>query len=304
MMDLPIYYNYINAANSQVSPSTIHCKNTAAGWMWRRYLLQRAISVFKWKLPESWDPAYFKYILYCWGYIAIINTDKFGVIPQQCGLRGYNVFYAPTNAIIVNPQLAGIREPLIGTECALIKLQPDYCGIMDLVSYYGDQLALAAEAAQMNLQNSKLGYFVGARSKGMAEAIKKIYDTIMAGEGVAVYDKAFDDESKVLFETFSQNLKQNFIAPDILENMRRIENEFCTIVGLNNTNTDKKERMNTDEVNANNEEIKSMADSWLESLQRGCESARELFDLPELSVDWRYKNEPGRDNEPAGAVQL
>ena len=304
-MDLPIYYNYINAGNSQISPSTIHCKNTAAGWMWRRYLLQRAMSVFKWELPETWDPAYFKYILYCWGYIAIINTKEFGVIPQQCGLRGYNVFYAPTNAVIVNPKLTGIREPVIGEQCTLIKLQPDYGGIMDLVSYYGDQLALAAEAAQMNIQNSKLGYFVGARSKGMAEAIKKIYDNIMAGEGVAVYDKAFDDDSsKVLFETFSQNLRENFIAPDILENMRRLENEFCTIVGLNNTNTDKKERMNTDEVNANNEEIKSLAGSWLQSLQTGCETAREMFDLNTFSVDWRYKNEPGRNYEPAGPVPV
>lgn len=301
-MELPVFYNYINAANSQISPSTIHCKNTAAAWMWKRYLLQRAISVFKWELPDGWDPAYFKYVLYCWGYIAIINTDKFGVIPQQCGLRGYNVFYAPTNAIIVNPKLAGIREPLIGTECTLIKLQPDYCGIMDLVTYYADQLALASEAAQMNIQNSKLGYVVGARSKGMAEAIKKAYDMIMAGEGVAVYAKDTEDESKTLFESFTQDLRQNFIAPDILEAMRRLENEFCTRIGINNTNTDKKERMVTDEVNANNEEIKTLADSWLESLQDGCEAAREMFDLPVLSVDWRYKNEPGSDPEPARAV--
>lgn len=301
-MDLPIYYNYINAANSQVSPSTIQCRNTAAAWMWRRYLLQRAISVFKWDLPPGWDPAYFKYVLYCWGYIAIINTKEYGVIPQMCTLSGYNVFYAPTTAIIANPKLQGITQPLIGEQCTLIKLQPDYCGIMDLITYYGDQLALCAEAAQMNIQNSKLGYFVGARSKGMAEAIKKAYDLIMAGEGVAVYAKDTEDESKTLFDSFSQDLRQNFIAPDILESMRRLENEFCTRIGINNTNTDKKERMITDEVNANNEETKTLADSWLESLQDGCETARKMFDLPVLSVDWRYKNEPGRNTQSAGAV--
>lgn len=302
-MELPVFYNYINAANSQVSPSTIHCRNTAAAWMWRRYLLQRAISVFKWELPPGWDPAYFKYVLYCCGYITIIATKEFGVIPQMCTLSGYNVFYAPTTAIIANPKLQGITQPLIGEQCTLIKLQPDYCGIMDLVTYYADQLALCAEAVQMNVQNSKLGYIVGARSKGMAEAIKKAYDMIMAGEGVAVYAKDTEDENnKTLFDSFTQDLRQNFIAPDILEAMRRLENEFCTRIGINNTNTDKKERMITDEVNANNEEIKTLADSWLESLQDGCAAAREMFDLPTLSVDWRYKNEPWSNPEPAGAV--
>ncbi len=301
-MDLPYFYNYINASNSQVSPSTIHCSNNAMAAYFRRYLLQRAISVFKWTMPDDWSEDYFKYVLYCWGFIAVVNTDKFGVIPQQCGLRGYNVFYQPTHAVIANPHLSGILEPQIDTQCALIKLQPDYGSMMDVIYYYADQLALYAEAAQINIQNSKLGYFVGTNSKGMAEAIKKIYDKIMAGEGLAVYDK--DGDSSLFFETFTQNLGQNFIAPDILESMRRIENEFCTRVGIPNTNTDKKERMSTDEVNMNNTETTTLADLWLETMRRGCEKARELFSI-DLDVEWRVDpNEQRSDYVNPGAVQL
>lgn len=290
-MNLPFYYNYINAGNSQISPSTIHTTNNAMAAYFRRYLIQRAISVFKWEAPESWNMDYFRYVLYCWGYIAIINTREFGVIPQQCTLRGYNVFYAPTHAVIANPKLKGIKQPAIDTQCTVLKLQPDYGGILDMVYYYADQLALYAEAASMNVQNSKLGYMVGVRSKGMAEAIKKAYDKIMAGEALAVYDKAAaDNESGTLFDSFSQDLRANFIAPDILESMRRIENEFCTRIGINNTNTDKQERMLVDEVNANNEEVKSLADLWLSSLKDGCEKAKEMFGLDKFSVDWRFKD--------------
>lgn len=303
MPDLPIMYNYINAANSQVSPSTIHPHNNATAWFFRRYLLQRAMSVFKWTAPEQWNMSYFQYVLYCWGYIAIINTREFGVIPQQAGLRGYNVFYAPTHAVIANPKLQGILEPQIDRQCTIIKLQPDYGGIMDLVSYYGDQLALYAEAAAMNVQNSKLGYMVGVHSKGMAEAIKKAYDMIMAGEALAVYDKNAEPDADHLFDSFQQDLRANFIAPDILESMRRVENEFCTKVGLNNTNTDKKERMPVAEVNANNEEIRSLADSWLDSLKEGCRKTRELFLLDKFDVDWRYPNER-RDSLDTGAVSV
>lgn len=302
MPDLPIYYNYINAANSQISPSTVHVRNSELAMYFRRYLLQRAMSVFKWKAPDNWNMDYFKYILYCWGYIAIINTDKFGVIPQQCSLGGYNVFYAPTYALIANPKLSGILQPQIDTQCAIIKLQPDYGGILDMVYYYADQLALYGEAAAMNVQNSKLGYVVGARSKGIAEAIKKAFDMIMQGEPLAVYDKNADPDSNGLFETFAQNLQQNFIAPDILEAMRRVENEFCTRIGINNTNTDKKSRMLVDEVNANNEEVRSLADLWLETLQDGCAKARELFQLDTFNVDWRYKDEQGSNTIDPGTV--
>lgn len=304
MPDLPIYYNYINAANSQISPSTVHVRNSALAMYYRRYLLQRAMSVFKWKAPSIWNMDYFKYILYCWGYIAIINTNKFGVIPQQCSLGGYNVFYAPTYALIANPKLSGILQPQIDTQCTIIKLQPDYGGILDMVYYYADQLALYGEAAAMNVQNSKLGYVVGARTKGMAEAVKKAFDMIMQGEPLSVYDKNADPDGGPLFETFAQNLQQNFIAPDILEAMRRVENEFCTRIGINNTNTDKKSRMLVDEVNANNEEVRSLADLWLETLQDGCAKARELFQLDTFNVDWRYKDEQGSNSFDPGPVPV
>lgn len=301
MPDLPIYYNYINAANSQISPSTVHVRNSALAMYFRRYLLQRAMSVFKWTAPDYWNMDYFKYILYCWGYIAIINTNEFGVIPQQCSLGGYNVFYAPTYAIIANPKLKGILQPTIDKQCTIIKLQPDYGGILDMVYYYADQLALCGEAVAMNIQNSKLGYVVGARSKVIAEAIKKAFDMIMQGEPLAVYDKELAGEDSPLFDTFCQNLAQNFIAQDISETMRRIENEFCTRIGINNTNTDKAERMVVDEVNANNEEVHTLADMWLESLKESCRKTRELFLLDDFDVDWRFTNE-GRDNVPAGDI--
>lgn len=301
MPDLPIYYNYINAANSQISPSTVHVKNSALAMYFRRYLLQRAMSVFKWSAPDYWNMDYFKYILYCWGYIAIVNTNEFGVIPQQCSLGGYNVFYAPTYAIIANPKLKGILQPTIDKQCTIIKLQPDYGGILDMVYYYADQLALCGEAVAMNIQNSKLGYVVGARSKVIAEAIKKAFDMIMQGEPLAVYDKELAGDDSPLFDTFCQNLAQNFIAPDISETMRRIENEFCTRIGINNTNTDKAERMVVDEVNANNEEVRTLADMWLESLKESCRKTRELFLLDDFDVEWRYGNE-GRDYVPAGDI--
>ena len=244
---IPFPADYINAANSVISPSSVHCRNTSLSLYFQRYLLQKAMSVFKWEMPPEWSKNYTLYTLYCWGFFAVVNTDRYGVIPQACGLRGYDVFYQPTNAIITNPLLSGTLEPRIGLQCELVRLQPDYGGIMDIVTYYADMLALCAESVGMNLVNSKLAYVFAAENKAMAETFKKLYDQIAAGNVAAVIDKQlFRDDGKANWQMFNQNVGQNYIADQVLSDMRKIEAMFCTDVGIPNANTDKKERLITD----------------------------------------------------------
>lgn len=283
----PIYYDHANMLTSHKQPNTVHSQNTAMVAFFRRYLLQKTISVFEWQMPETWNRDYFLYCLYCWGVVAVVRTDKFGVIPQGCGLKGYNVFYAPTNAIITNPLLRGILEPEIGTECEIFKLQPDYGGIMDLVNSTAEDLALCSEALSMNVINSKLSYLFGASNKASAESFKKVYDEIAKGNPAVVLDtKLFTKDGKPSWVPFSQDLKSNFIAPDIVDVMHEIEARFDQQIGIPSANRDKKERITTDEVNANNVDTYSKCALWLESLQDSCRRVNAMFGL-NVSVDWR-----------------
>lgn len=295
MTGAPIFYDYQNAIISQATPNTVHVKNVGLTRFFQRYLLQKAISVFKWKMPSTWSRDYFLYTLYCRGFVAIVNTDKFGVIPQGCGLKGYNVFYQPRSVIIQNPLISQTLEPEIGRNCVLLKLQPDFGGIMDLVSFYAQEMALASEAVDVNLLNSKLSYVFTASNKNAAESLKKLYDRIASGEPAVVVDKAlYNDDGTVCWEAFQQNVGQNYIVSDLLSDLRKIEAEFDTKIGIPNANTDKKERLISDEVNANNVETRNLPELWLESLRQGCEVSRKMFGI-ELSVDWR--------NNPEQAVQ-
>lgn len=303
MAIIPAGYDYINVINSAVSPSTVHCQNIALSQYFRRYLLQKAMSLYKWNLPKNWSKSYFLYVLYGIGYISVVNTNKFGVIPQDCTLTGYNVFYQPTNAIISNPLLRGILEPQIGTQCTIIRLQPNYNGIMDIVGYYADMLALCAESVGMNLLNTHLSYVFAANSKTAAESFKKMFDRVASGEPCTVIDKSlFRDDGSKAWEAFEQNLKQVYISSDILSDMRKIEAMFDTDIGIPNANTDKRERLVTDEVNANNVETQSKCALWLEQLKESVEETNNMFGL-ELSVDWRFpeaykiKPEGGTQNE-------
>ena len=285
--DVPMGYGEINLYNADFSPSTVHCKNTYLQRYFRKYLLQKAISVFKWNLPDEWDEDYFKYVLYGIGYIAVLETRSFGVICQGGALGGYNLYYKPSYIMITNPLLKETITANIDIDCAIIKLQPDYSSIMDIVGYYADQLALSAEALGMNMVNVKSGVVFGAKDKTQAQSYKKMFDKMQDGDPAVFIDKQLlDDAGKPNWYPFVQNMKEQYIADSILSDMRKIETMFDTDIGIPNANTDKKERLVTDEINANNVETATRCELWLDSIRKGIDKANNMFNLS-LSVDWR-----------------
>lgn len=304
---VPFDYQTLNYYNAQRSPSTVHVKNTRLRKFFRKYLFQKAISVFKWTLPEEWDKDYFLYTLYGLGYIAIVDTNRYGVICQGGALGGYNLYYRPSYIIITNPLLPGTLTCSIDRrtesiadraltsvsdkECVLIKLMPDYSSIMDIVGYYADQMALASESMGINLVNIKTGTVFGADNKNKAEAFKKMYDMLSAGDPAVVIDKQLlDEQGKPVWFPFTQNVKESYVVSDLLSDLRKIDQMFCTEIGIPNANTDKRERLISSEVNANNVETSCLCEMWLEEIRKGLTKANQKYKL-NMTVDWRVDPE-------------
>ena len=280
-------YEFINRYNAGLSPSTVHCKNTGLVNYYMRYLIQKVISVFEFSgIPEEWALNYFQYVLICRGYIGIIDTARYGVIPQECGLSGFDVFYQPNRITVANP-LLDFKELKIGSQCEVIKMQPDYGGILDLVGTYADLMALCLESAGVNLLNSKLSYVFAAGNKTQAESFKKMFDKIATGEAAVFVDKnLFNEDGSRNWDVFFQNLKQNYVTSDILNDMKTLEDQFNTAVGIPNANTQKRERLITDEVNANNVDTEAKISLWIETMRRDMKRVNDMFGL---SLDVRYR---------------
>lgn len=289
---IPESYDYINAYNRQYKPSTIHVKNTGLSWYFKRYLIQKIISVFKFEgIPESWAKDYFLYTLFVFGYCAVINTDKYGVIPQHCTLSGYNIFYRPNRAIITNPLFKRTITARIGKDTELIRMAPDWCGVWDIVEYYADLMALTSETIAVNLINSKFSYVFAAEDKTSAESLKKLYDQIASGEPAAFADKKlFTDDGDPSWYLFVQNLKQNYIAGDLLEDLAKIDSRFNTEIGIPNVNIAKASGVGAAEVMANNVDTQSKAELWLETIRDSLTKVNNMFGL-NISVSLRFENE-------------
>lgn len=291
MSYIPANYSEINRYQGSYKPSTMLCTNNAEVDFYERSLYERVESNLVFTMPKEWDEAYFKYVLMGVGYIAIVNTEKYGVIPQWCSLTGIGLFLQPTHVNIHN-QYVNINSAQIGKDCALIKFTHDYTGIWDIIHHYAEKLAIASTSVDMNMFNSRLAYIIGAKNKANAETIKKAIDNINAGNpNVVINTKLSCGESpdSPLWEEYSRDVKQSYIATDILNDMQTIMNDFDSEIGIPNANINKKERLITDEVNSNNAETMSRILTWIDSMKPGLEMANKLYGL-NLSVRTRWQN--------------
>lgn len=295
-MNIPMYFSQENIIQSMNSPGIVHCNNTELVNYFKRYLYQKAVSTIDCSIPDTWNRDYLLYTLFARGYIAVVRTNKYGVICQSCGLSGFDIYYAPTHALISNPLLKGILQPRIHVQCEVLKLTPDYLGIDDLITYYANKLALAGETVDTNLVNTKLAYIFTAGNKAAAASFKMLYDDIASGKPAVVVDKSLTrDDGSLGIEMFNQQLSNTYIAGDVLSDMKKIEAQFDTDIGIPNANTDKRERLITDEVNSNNTETRAKLDLWLESLNDGADKANKMFGLS-LSFKKRFED-PAPDPE-------
>lgn len=288
---------YSDLSNSEINnvleaaflPPVKGLNNTTARYF-RKYLFQKMLSAFEWTIPETWARDYFQFVLFGWGYIAVFDSKEagFGVIPQRCGISGYNVFYMPNRALVSNPLLPNISELKIHEDCTVLHVNPNYTPVLDIIDYYAVKLAMITADIESNLFNDKLSYLFTVGNQTAANSFKKLYDQIAQGNPAVIVDKELlkEDGSKS-WEVFQQNLKQNYIVSDLLEDYRRIENDFCTKVGIPANNTEKRERMSVEEVTRNDIETDSLIDGWLSRLQDDIDETNALFNIG-LAVKKRW----------------
>ena len=267
--------------------------NNMSALYFRKYLFQKLLSAFKFTIPELWNRDYFQYVLFGWGFICIFDSgaDGFGVIPQRCGLTGYNLFYQPRQVIITNPLLPNVHYRTINEDCVVLKINPNYSGVLDIVDYYAVKMAMLSADIESNLINSKLSYIFTVKNQSTANSVKKLYDQISQGNPAVVVDKDLrNEDGSSNWDVFQQNLSGNYIVSDLLQDMRRIENEFCCKVGIPTMNTEKRERMSEAEITRNDVETESLIDGWIERLTDDISKANKMFPNLNMKVEKRWKD--------------
>lgn len=301
---IPASYDFINLYNAGLRPSTIHTKNTGLYNYYFNHLFIKALSVLNFDgIPDTWSTEYFLYVLFGYGFMVIFKTDEYGVIPQNCTLSDtHTIFYQPKRVIVTNPVLKNSLELEVGKDCELLRLEPDYKGITEIVSLYADMLAIATETSAVNLLNSRASFVFFAQNKATAETYKKMYDTLAGGDPFAVIDKnMLNEDGSRNWDFFAQNVGQNYIVTDVLNDLKTIEDRFNTKIGIPNANTQKRERLITSEVESNDSDTRCLVDVWLDTLNRDLDRINSRYGL-NISVSYRYARKEAADDNEVNAV--
>lgn len=288
-MPAPYYYDQINQWESHIVPGTMQPRDNALSLYYRRYLAQRAFAILDFKnAPENWDTEYLKFCLMCWGFVAVLKTDKFGIIPQQCGVSGYNVYYRPTRALIVNPLFDKTYDLKIGEECELIRLSPDWRGIPDLIGHYADLMAMTTVNIITNLYNSRLSYVFAGSSKAAGESFKAMFDKIAAGNPAVFIDKALiGEDGNPAWIPFQQSLNDTFIIDKLQTAERTFLGEFYSCIGIPNIPYEKTERLNMAESTVNQYATECLIDLWRRTINNCLDKVNAMFGL---SVECVYND--------------
>lgn len=267
------------------------------------YLLRLTKGIFDFKAPDYWDTDFLLDTLLLNGVFGIFEHNS-EPLALNCQPYGVNMYYKPTDFNIANPVL-GTFSKKIGVTGAIIYLEEDpsynasYRTIRPLLTKYAHQLAACDKCIDQSLMNSGVAAIFSASSKKAAESYRKMYDDISQGQPAV-----FVDEELGLSSSNSRNLqytpaKDNFVCDKVQIEKRCIIEEFLTNIGVNNANTSKRERLNADEVNSNNDECYIATAVWRRNLEETTALARKLF--PSLEFSLSIKNLSIIDNSPSKA---
>lgn len=255
-----------------------------------RALYQRVLAGTTFTFPSAWKRSkrYFKNVLFSLGYIGVVNTPNYGVIPQICSFSGYGLFLQPVKMIVAQPLVQ--FEGTIGEDCELVHLCGDYRGIWDIVEHFAIRLSVAITSLDCALMNERISLLAAGKNKAASETLKYLYEKISAGEPFAVYDKAIQGESLDGSDepiwTFSQDVSNQYISDKLLADIDTILMQFDKEVGIAAVG-EKKERMLTDEIAMQNEDSCARASTWFENLSDSFDLVNELF--PELGLSFTMK---------------
>lgn len=281
---MPYDYEFINQYEGTWTPTgEVELDLTTNYFL--RSLYQRALSVIKFDLPSEWNKRYFKNVLFGCGYIGIVRTAKFGVVPQIANLSGYGLYLQPTKLLIAQPFVQFEGE--IGEDCAVIKLTPDYRGITDIVEHYALQLSKCCTSINVSLVNSRLSLLAYAKTKQGAETLKVILEKISSGDPAVVVDKIVKgdnlDGTESIFTT-AFDPARNYITDKLLTDFTTILNSFDREIGIPVID-EKKERRIESEISTIISDSGTRLETWKECLDESIEDCRKVF--PEINISYK-----------------
>lgn len=197
--------------------------------------------------------------------------DKtYGLMCLPCQGQGVNVYNDPIQYRAVGFNYTKLIDV---NDCVLMENNKLRMPTNDVVMYFVRQMYEVVRARDVNIKTLKLPFIATTDDKQELTA-KKIVESIDNNTFVVFVNK-FGRPIEELLKVLPTGVKP--YTAELTDVYHDILNECLTYLGINNANTDKRERLITDEANANNQFIESCSEMFLESRKRAVDEINKKF---------------------------
>lgn len=245
-------------------------------------LKEYSINTFQWvNLPDTVDARYMELILCERGKVCFFQDELVGFMALPVNEYGnLNVYNYPTEHQIY--AVNGYNKNRTIEDSVVIYNNYLRLPTVLTLSLYAERLSKIQRTIDVNIGACKTPYIIVA-TENQRLALENAFNQIDENKPALFFTNEMNlDNIKAL------DLKTPYVSDKLTLLKHDVWNEAMTFLGIENSNTDKKERMITDEVNSNDGQIEASRFNMLDARLEACEKINKMFGL---NISCKFRND-------------
>jgi hypothetical protein len=248
--------------------------------MYYNRLLELAINMFEWKgLPTSVDERFLELTLVSDGYAVYFDDEVLGNLCLQCMIGGnLDVYRIPIERTAYATN--GYQARLTAEDSVIIFNNYTHTNCLLDIEMYARRLYEIERTIDVNVIAQKTPLIIRA-DENQRLTLKNLYMQYDGNEPFIFGDKQLDMDGIKVLKTDAP-----YTADKLNILKRQIWNEALTYLGIENSNTEKKERLVSDEVTTNLGAVEAQRFCRLNARRQAADKINAMFGT-NITVDYR-----------------
>lgn len=231
-----------------------------------------AMSLFEWEGLEEigGNSDFLENTLFNKGVACFVKDNELGYLTLECNDNGtFNVYNEPTTIVATG---FNYNKKYDVDDVVIIKNNPLKIATFFTINLFAYRLYEVTRTMDVNLQAQKTPVVIEGDTKDIL-TLKNAYEQYTGNMPVLFGKKNFDITNKLN----TMNTEAPFLLDKLYDYKNNLWSECLTYLGINNANTDKKERLISDEVNSNNELIEYYLNCFYLPRKKACDEINNKF---------------------------
>lgn len=246
------------------------------------YMIDRTQSMFKWSnLPDSIPQRILELYLQVNGNVCFYKYNG-ELYVFRGGLGGEpDVYYRPTLYTVSNPALNFSKSLKIDKDCVLMLNDALGAGLMPLYNRYASMMAETELSMLLSLINTRTVALISASDDRTLISAEKYLSDLKDGKQGIVGESPLLDSVKV--QPYATSAGSNYLI-NLIEVMQYTKASWFNELGLNANYNMKREAINSDESQLNDDALLPLVDDMLRCRQIAIDKVNKMYGT-DITVD-------------------